>query len=42
VRQYGIDLMKLQLKQQGLANQFKVSNKDMTAADVKKLGKAGK
>ena len=42
VRQYGIDLMKLSLKREGLADKFKVSTKDLTLGQLKKLGKAGK
>jgi phospholipid/cholesterol/gamma-HCH transport system substrate-binding protein len=40
VRQYGIDLMRLSLKREGLAGRFKVLDKDMTLADIKKLAKA--
>jgi virulence factor Mce-like protein len=42
VRQYGIDLMKQQLKAEGLADRFKVGDKDLTLGDIKQLGKAGK
>src|SRR3954451_3011263 len=42
VRQYGIDLMKLSLEREGLADKFKVSTKDLTLDQLKKLGKAGK
>jgi phospholipid/cholesterol/gamma-HCH transport system substrate-binding protein len=42
VRRYGIDLMKQQLKREGLADRFKVGNKDLTLGDIKQLGKAGK
>ena len=42
VRQYGIDLMKQQLKREGLADKLKVSDKDITLDGIKKLGKAGK
>jgi virulence factor Mce-like protein len=42
VRQYGIDLMKLSLKREGLADKFKVSTKDLTLGQLKKLGKGGK
>ena len=37
VRQYGIDLMKLSLKREGLANKFKVTDKDITLDQIKKL-----
>jgi phospholipid/cholesterol/gamma-HCH transport system substrate-binding protein len=39
VRQYGIDLMRLSLKREGLADKFKVLDKDITKAQVLKLGK---
>ena len=42
VRQYGIDLMKLSLKREGLADKFQVSTKDLTLGQLKKLGTAGK
>jgi phospholipid/cholesterol/gamma-HCH transport system substrate-binding protein len=42
VRQYGIDLMKQSLKREGLAGKFSVSDKDITPAQIKQLGKAGK
>jgi phospholipid/cholesterol/gamma-HCH transport system substrate-binding protein len=42
VRQYGIDLMKLSLKREGLADKFKVSTKDLTLDQLKKLGEVGK
>ena len=42
VRQYGIDLMKLSLKREGLANKFKVTDKDITLDQIKKLAGAGK
>ena len=42
VRQYGIDLMKLSLKREGLANRFKVSDKDITLDQIKKIAKGGK
>src|SRR5215212_6047299 len=41
VRQYGIDLMKLSLKREGLADKFQVSTKDLTLGQLKKLGTAG-
>ena len=34
--------MKLSLKREGLADKFKVSTKDLTLGQLKKLGKAGK
>jgi phospholipid/cholesterol/gamma-HCH transport system substrate-binding protein len=37
VRQYGIDLMRQSLKQEGLADKFKVLDKDITARDIPKL-----
>jgi phospholipid/cholesterol/gamma-HCH transport system substrate-binding protein len=37
VRQYGIDLMKLSLKQEGLADKFKVVDQDITKADIPNL-----
>ena len=40
VRQYGLDLMRLSLKREGLADRFKVVDRDMTRDDIKKLGKA--
>jgi virulence factor Mce-like protein len=42
VRKYGMDLMKRSLKREGLADKLKVVDKDITAADVKKIAKAGK
>jgi len=42
VRQYGIDLMKLSLKREGLADKFQVSTKDLTLGQLKKLGTAGR
>ena len=40
VRKYGMDLMKLQLKREGVADKFKVLDKDMTLSEIKKLAKA--
>ena len=40
VRQYGIDLMRLQLKREGVADKFKVLDKDITLDDIKKMAKA--
>ncbi len=40
VRQYGIDLMRLQLKREGVADKFKVLDKDITLEDIKKMAKA--
>ena len=40
VRKYGMNLMKLSLKREGLADRFKVANKDVTAGDVKKMAGA--
>jgi virulence factor Mce-like protein len=37
VRQYGIDLMRQSLQREGLAGQFKVLDKDITASDIGKL-----
>jgi hypothetical protein len=37
VRQYGIDLMRQSLKQEGLADKFKVLDKDITLPDISKL-----
>jgi phospholipid/cholesterol/gamma-HCH transport system substrate-binding protein len=42
VRQYGIDLMKLSIKREGLGDQLKVVDKDVTLDDLKKFGKASK
>jgi phospholipid/cholesterol/gamma-HCH transport system substrate-binding protein len=42
VRQYGIDLMKLSLRREGLANKFKVSDKDVTLGQIRKIAKGGK
>jgi phospholipid/cholesterol/gamma-HCH transport system substrate-binding protein len=39
VRQYGIDLMKLSLKREGLADTFKVVDKDITRGTIEKLAK---
>ncbi|MEA2135731.1 MAG: phospholipid/cholesterol/gamma-HCH transport system substrate-binding protein [Solirubrobacteraceae bacterium] len=39
VRQYGMDLMKLSLKREGLAGKFKVADKDITKSDIKGLSK---
>jgi hypothetical protein len=39
VRKYGIDLMKLSLKQEGLADKFKVGDKDITRETVEKIAK---
>ncbi len=39
VRQYGIDLMKLSLKREGLADDFKVSDQDITKAGIANLRK---
>jgi len=39
VRKYGIDLMKLSLKREGLADEFKVLDKDATRATIEKLAK---
>jgi phospholipid/cholesterol/gamma-HCH transport system substrate-binding protein len=39
VRKYGIDLMRLSLKREGLADKFKVVDKDITLDDIKKLAK---
>jgi hypothetical protein len=39
VRQYGIDLMKLSLKREGLADKFKVVDKDITRGTIEKLAK---
>jgi phospholipid/cholesterol/gamma-HCH transport system substrate-binding protein len=41
VRKYGLDLMQLSLKREGLADKFKVSDKDITLDGIKKLAKAG-
>ena len=40
VRKYGIDLMRLQLKREGVADKFKVLDKDITLEDIKKMAKA--
>ena len=40
VRKYGIDLMRLSLKREGLADKFKVVDKDITLDDIKKIAKA--
>jgi phospholipid/cholesterol/gamma-HCH transport system substrate-binding protein len=40
VRKYGIDLMRLQLKREGVADKFKVLDKDITLDDIKKMAKA--
>jgi phospholipid/cholesterol/gamma-HCH transport system substrate-binding protein len=40
VRQYGIDLMKLSLKNEGLAGKLKVLDKDVTKAQIEKIAKA--
>jgi phospholipid/cholesterol/gamma-HCH transport system substrate-binding protein len=40
VRKYGMDLMKLSLKREGLADKLKVVDKDMTLSEIKKLAKA--
>jgi phospholipid/cholesterol/gamma-HCH transport system substrate-binding protein len=40
VRNYGIDLMRLSLKREGLAGKFKVVDKDITLDDIKRLAKA--
>ena len=37
VRKYGIDLMKLSLKREGLADKFKVVDEDITKAQIKKI-----
>jgi phospholipid/cholesterol/gamma-HCH transport system substrate-binding protein len=37
VRKYGMDLMKLSLKREGLAGKFKVVDKDITKADIPHL-----
>ena len=37
VRQYGLDLMKLKLKNEGLADKFKVSDKDITKGAIERL-----
>jgi virulence factor Mce-like protein len=37
VRQYGIDLMRQSLKNEGLADKFKVLDKDITVSDLPKL-----
>ena len=37
VRKYGIDLMKLSLKREGLADKFKVLDEDVTKAQIKKI-----
>jgi phospholipid/cholesterol/gamma-HCH transport system substrate-binding protein len=42
VRKYGIDLMKLSLRREGLADKFKVSDKDITADAIKRLAKGNK
>jgi phospholipid/cholesterol/gamma-HCH transport system substrate-binding protein len=42
VRKYGIDLMRLAVKREGLADKLKVVDKDITRADIKNLAKAGK
>ena len=34
--------MKLSLKREGLADKLKVSDKDMTLGEIKKIAKAGK
>src|SRR5215210_2419173 len=39
VRQYGIDLMKLSLKREGLADTLKVSDTDITKAGIAKMAK---
>jgi virulence factor Mce-like protein len=39
VRRYGIDLMKLSLKREGLADKFKVVDKDITRGTIEKLAK---
>ena len=39
VRQYGLDLMKLSLKREGLADKFKVSDKDITKGAIERLTK---
>jgi hypothetical protein len=39
VRQYGMDLMKLSLRREGLADRFKVVDRDITKADLKGLAK---
>ncbi len=39
VRKYGIDLMKLSLQNEGLADKFKVSDQDLTRGAVKQLAK---
>ena len=38
VRKYGIDLMKLSLEREGLADKRKVVDRDLTLDDIKKLG----
>ena len=38
VRKYGIDLMKLSLEREGLADKLKVVDRDLTLDDIKKLG----
>jgi hypothetical protein len=37
VRQYGIDLMKLSLKREGLADKFEVLDEDVTKAQIEKI-----
>jgi phospholipid/cholesterol/gamma-HCH transport system substrate-binding protein len=39
VRKYGIDLMRLALKREGLADKLKVVDRDLTLADIQKLAK---
>ena len=39
VRKYGIDLMKLSLKREGLSGKLKVLDKDVTRAQVRQMGK---
>jgi virulence factor Mce-like protein len=40
VREYGLGLMKLSLKREGLAGKLKVADKDITLGEIKKIAKA--
>jgi phospholipid/cholesterol/gamma-HCH transport system substrate-binding protein len=42
VREYGLGLMKLSLKREGLGDKLKVLDKDITLDEIKKIAKAGK